>query len=235
MAAFHRIQSLAKLLTLAQVFISLVTNVVALPSGLTADIEIKGLSVSLTEIEQESDISLAWLNQTTMHIMWPDRTTDIIHLQASKNLDGGPSKCIFNGQFENKTGDTAAVVGCIGSETVVNIAHNGFVSELTLRDGVTLEFIPKEDNQIEGGPRVTREIVTGGFLPVEPRQPISADYDAADVHPQWEDYSDSIGGNSKNDTTVLLPAILGFKEGEGQGGNFGVNPVCLLCKISVHE
>ena len=73
-------------------------------------------------------------------------------------ISGSPSKCIFNGRFENKTGDTAAVVGCIGSETVVNIAHNGFVSELTLRDGVTLEFIPKEDNQIEGGPRVTREI-----------------------------------------------------------------------------
>ena len=74
---------------------------------------------------------------------------------------GSPSKCIFKGQFEKKTGDTAAVVGCMDNETVVNIAHAGAVTELTLRDGVTLEFVPTPDNPMMKATRVKRE--TGKF------------------------------------------------------------------------
>ena len=47
------------------------------------------------------------------------------------------------------------------NETVVNIAHAGAVTELTLRDGVTLEFVPTPDNPIMKATTVKRE--TGKF------------------------------------------------------------------------
>ena len=90
----------------------------------------------------------------------------------------------------------AAVVGCMGNETVVNLAHDGRVSELTLRYGITLEFVSNGDNENVRAARAKRETgellsgvheiiciwcsfllaVSGGFLPPEPRPPILADY-----------------------------------------------------------
>ena len=66
-------------------------------------------------------------------------------LSFTRSISGSPSKCIFKGTFGKGTGDEAAVVGCMGDEAVVNIAHDGGVSELTLRDGVTLEFVAEGD------------------------------------------------------------------------------------------
>ena len=54
------------------------------------------------------------------------------------------------------------MVGCMGSEAVVNIAHDGGVCELTLRDGVTLEFVSQGDNENGRGARVKRD--TGMLL-----------------------------------------------------------------------
>jgi len=154
------------------VFGLLVTNVVSSSASNGTERH----SVSVAKRERESNITLSWLNPRTMQIIWPDKVTDFIHLQSSKNLDGSPSKCIFEGTFEDKTGDVAAVVGCMGSEAVVNIAHDGGVCELTLRDGVTLEFVSQGDNENGRGARVKRDTVTGGFLPPEPRPKTFRDY-----------------------------------------------------------
>ena len=84
----------------------------------------------------------------------------------------------------------------MGNETVVNLAHDGRVSELTLRYGITLELISNGDNENVRAARAKRETgkllsvvheiiciwcsfllaVSGGFLPPEPRPPILADY-----------------------------------------------------------
>ena len=69
---------------------------------------------------------------------------------------GSTSKCIFNGRFKNKTGDMAVVVGCMDSETVVNIARNGRVRELTLRENLTLHFVSKPVDQNGTAFRVKR-------------------------------------------------------------------------------
>ena len=90
-----------KLLVVAQVFLSVFTNVTTLPITPAVENEIEGHSVSVTESEQESDVRLAWLNQTTMQIVWPDKTADIIHLEASKNLDGN----IQTGDMKRRPGN----------------------------------------------------------------------------------------------------------------------------------
>merc|ERR1712115_336758 len=122
-----------------------IAHVAACSSYVSEDKNTESLSVSIAKRERVSDVTLKWLNQTTMQITWPEKEIDLIHLKATKNLDGSPSKCIFKGTFGNGTGDEAAVVGCMGDEAVVNIAHDGGVSELTLRDGVTLEFVAEGD------------------------------------------------------------------------------------------
>ena len=66
------------------VFGLLVTNVV--PSSASNGTERH--SVSVAKRERESNITLSWLNPRTMQIIWPDKVTDFIHLQSSKNLDG---------------------------------------------------------------------------------------------------------------------------------------------------
>ena len=51
----------------------------------------------------------------------------------------------------------AVVVGCMGSETVVNIAHDGGVRELTIRDDLTLQYRSKTGNPNRRGPRNKRD------------------------------------------------------------------------------
>ena len=57
-----------------------ITSLAASPSTLplTVNDDTQGLSMSVAKTEQESDITLTWLNQTTMHIVWPEKSTDII-------------------------------------------------------------------------------------------------------------------------------------------------------------
>ena len=67
-----------------------ITSLAASPSTLplTVNDDTHGLSVSVAKTEQESDITLTWLNQTTMHIVWPEKSTDVINLEAGQNFDG---------------------------------------------------------------------------------------------------------------------------------------------------
>ena len=69
-------------------FILFIAHVVACSSYVSEDKNTESLSVSIAKRERVSDVTLKWLNQTTMQITWPDKEIDLIHLKATKNLDG---------------------------------------------------------------------------------------------------------------------------------------------------
>ena len=59
------------------------------------------------------------------------------------SYSGSRHRCIFEGEFKNNTADKAIVVGCIGDETAINIAHLGGISEFILKNNITQQLIPK--------------------------------------------------------------------------------------------
>ena len=69
-------------------FILFIAHVAACLSYVSEDKNTESLSVSIAKRERVSDVTLKWLNQTTMQITWPDKEIDLIHLKATKNLDG---------------------------------------------------------------------------------------------------------------------------------------------------
>ena len=69
-------------------FALLFTHVGACASYLASSRETERHSVSITKIERVSNVTLEWLNNTTMQITWPDKGKDLIHLKASNNVDG---------------------------------------------------------------------------------------------------------------------------------------------------
>ena len=90
-----------------------------------------------------SKISLQWLNETTIKIIWPDQQEEAIGLKVPKQFPNLKDACIFDGspQNENSTIFSAAIIGCMDSEeTVINIGVNNEVLELTLlNNGTTLQ------------------------------------------------------------------------------------------------
>ena len=69
-------------------FILFIAHVAACSSFMSEDKNTESLSVSIEKRERVSDVTLKWLNHTTMQIIWPDKEIDHIHLKATKNLDG---------------------------------------------------------------------------------------------------------------------------------------------------
>ena len=69
-------------------FILFIAHVAACLSYMSEDKNTESLSVSIAKRERVSDVTLQWLNHTTMQITWPDKEIDLIHLKATKNLDG---------------------------------------------------------------------------------------------------------------------------------------------------
>ena len=59
------------------------------------------------------------------------------------SYSGSLPRCIYEGAFKNNTADKAIVVGCIGDETAINIAHQGGISEFTLKNDTSRQFFPK--------------------------------------------------------------------------------------------
>ena len=87
---------------------------------------------------------------------------------VNHQLSGSPSKCIFTGRFKNKTGDTVAAFGCMGSETVINIGHDGRVTKLTLRDRATLRRVAPPQGTAQNATRAARvKRQTGKFTEVD--------------------------------------------------------------------
>ena len=92
-----------------------------------------------------SKISLQWLNETTIKIIWPDQQEEAIGLKVPKLFPNLKDACIFDGspKNENSTIFSAAIIGCMDSEeTVINIGVNNEVLELTLlNNGTTLQNV----------------------------------------------------------------------------------------------
>lgn len=107
----------------------------------TVDVEVKQIV---------SQLSLKWLDNGAIKIVWPNRKEDVIRLATSKQFPDLEGQCIFEGRPANvrTTVFSAAVIGCIDSkETIVNLGVNNEVLELLLlRNGTTLQniWIPKQ-------------------------------------------------------------------------------------------
>ena len=69
-------------------FVLFIAHVAACLSYVSEDKNTESLSVSIAKRERVSDVTLKWLNHTTMQITWPDKEIDLIHLKATENLDG---------------------------------------------------------------------------------------------------------------------------------------------------
>jgi hypothetical protein len=95
------------------------------------------------EIQQTiSEISLQWLNNGTMKIVWPDKGEDFIVMTVSKQFPDLEDACMFEGSPKNKNSSfTAVVIGCMDSvETIVNLGVKNKVLELLLlKNGTTLQ------------------------------------------------------------------------------------------------
>ena len=94
---------------------------------------------------QKSDISLQWIQNDVMEIIWDDkdRTKDQIYLKPSQVIPGSQDPCVMLGTFAKDSEAMAAVVGCRNDpESIINIATSEHkVRELVLKNGVTLEDI----------------------------------------------------------------------------------------------
>ena len=88
------------------------------------------------ESSVESSTKLRWLNSTTMQIIWPTGSKDLISLTETYN-----TFCEFSGSFENDSNAKASIIGCInGEETKVNIKlQNEPMKKFILRSGKTFE------------------------------------------------------------------------------------------------
>ena len=59
------------------------------------------------------------------------------------SYSGSRHRCIFEGAFKNNTADKAIVVGCIGDETAINIAHRGGINEFTVKNDTSQQSFSK--------------------------------------------------------------------------------------------
>ena len=93
--------------------------------------------------KQKSDISLQWIQNDVMEIIWDDnnRTKDQIYLKPSQIIPGTPDPCVQMGNFVKESEAMAVVVGCMNDPvSIINIATSERkVRELLLKNGVTLE------------------------------------------------------------------------------------------------
>ena len=87
-------------------------------------------------------VSLQWLSESEMKIIWPNQGEDIINVTTSMQFPNSELICIFEGNpmYSGTTIFSATIVGCLDSEeTIVNLGVNNTVLELLLlKNGTTL-------------------------------------------------------------------------------------------------
>jgi len=114
-------------------------------SEISSDHLVKTTSYDYNVKQVKSNVSLQWLSESEMKIIWPNQGEDIINVTASMQFPNSELICIFEGNpmYSGTTIFSAAIVGCLDSEeTVVNLGVNNTVLELLLlKNGTTLENI----------------------------------------------------------------------------------------------
>ena len=93
-------------------------------------------------VETESPITIQWLNETAMTVIWPNETTNLMLLVVSEQFSDLEGRCLFEGYPDNadQSDFIAAVSGCFDSEeTIINFGVGNEVLELLLlNNGTTI-------------------------------------------------------------------------------------------------